>query len=117
VELYYYALKVVLFASIVRALVVSEALHRYTLWMGAIYTAVVALLSYVFLVAPQASPNWTLWQYWLGLNLLLSTAYFKLLVRFEDGVLFWVILPFAAVVVLNEPNLIPMWMRVLRGGA
>lgn len=113
-ELIYYAMKVVLFASIVRALVTAESLQRYTLWLAVFYTAVVAFLSYIFLVGPQTNPNWELWQYWLGLNLLLSAFYFKLIARFDEGNLFWVILPLGAVVVLNEPNLIPMWMRLFR---
>jgi hypothetical protein len=114
-EIVYYAMKVVLFASIVRALVTAESLHRYTLWLAGFYTALVALLSFVFLIGPQAKPNWELWQYWLGLNFLLSAVYFKLIARFEDGKLFWVILPLGAVVVLNEPNLIPLWLRLVRG--
>lgn len=115
-ELVYYAMKVVLFASIVRALVTAESLQRYTLWLAGFYTAAVAFLSYIFLVGPQSNPNWELWQYWLGLNFLLSAFYFKLIARFDEGRLFWLILPMGALVVLNEPNLIPMWLRLVRGG-
>ena len=34
----------------------------------------------------------TLWQAWLLETLILSTVYFKLMARFDEGVIFWTLL-------------------------
>jgi hypothetical protein len=112
----YYIMKVAFFGSLVRSFVIYEPLRRHTIFLSLLYTGVVALLSYIFLVGPEGRMvNWELWKYWLGMNFLLIFVYFKLLDRFENGVLFWVILMLGVVVVLNEPDLIPLWRRVVRG--
>jgi hypothetical protein len=78
-----------------------------------LYTALLALLSYVFLLSQFAQPDYRLWLYWLGANLVLVWVYFRLLIRFEEGALFWVILPLAVPLIFNEPNLLPIWKNVL----
>jgi hypothetical protein len=115
VEILYYGFKTILLASMVRALVVAEPLKRHVLTMSVVYTAIVALLSYAFLLSQHADPNYRLWQVWLGVNLAMTYAYFKLLTTFDESALFWLVLPFAVVIVLNEPNLVPIWKMVFGG--
>jgi hypothetical protein len=113
-EIYYYGMKVFLFASLLSSLVKFEPLQKHTLALSILYTALVALLSYVFLLSQHRQPDYELWQYWLGMNFLLTWAYFGLLARFSDSKLLWLILPFCLVVLFNEPNLVPYWMRLVR---
>ena len=108
-EIYYYAMKIFLFASFLSSLVKFEPLQKYTLALSILYTALVALLSYVFLLSQHRDPQFQLWQYWLGINFLLTWAYYGLLVRFDESMLFWLILPLGVVLIFNEPNLIPLW--------
>jgi hypothetical protein len=63
-----------------------------------------AFLSYVFLLSWQEFPwpNWQVrfagrlgvspWQAFLGETLLLSTLYFWLMAKFDEGVIFWTLL-------------------------
>jgi hypothetical protein len=115
----YYIMKVAFFGSLVRSFVIYEPLRRHVIFLSLLYTGVVALLSFVFMIGPSGGMAnyklFELWKYWLGLNFLLIFVYFKLLDRFEDGVLFWVVLMLGVVVVLNEPDLLNMWLGVARG--
>ena len=101
----YFFLKFLLFFSIVKALVRFEALGKHVLFLGILYTSLVALISYVFIVATQPSAfraEWVMrayqmtglspWLIWLGATLVLSTVYFKLMVKFDEGILFWILL-------------------------
>ncbi len=112
-EIYYYAMKVMLFASIVSSFVKFEPLQKSSLGLSILYTALVAFLSYVFLIAPGAEQmrpqDWQRWQYWLAFNLVITWVYFRLLARFEEGFVFWMILPWAVVIIFNEPALVPVW--------
>jgi hypothetical protein len=101
---YYLAIKAVFFFSLVRTLVKFETMKEHWLFLGVLYTAGVAFLSYVFLTSWQEFPwaPWQLsvaalvgvspWQAFLGETLLLSTLYFWLLARFDEGVIFWTLL-------------------------
>ncbi len=109
--LYYYVFKVMLFFSLVRIQVRFETMKEHWLFLAGIYTAGVALLSYVFLFSWQKFP-WADWQLqaartagttpeiaFLGETLLLSTLYFWLLSRFDEGVIFWTLLLLGLLVV------------------
>jgi len=101
---YYFFIKIIFFFSLVRAQIKSDLLREHFLFLGIVYTAAVTFLSYVFLVSWQdiPYPPWQVrvaatvgvspWVAWLGETLLLSTIYFKLLARFDEGVVFWTLL-------------------------
>ena len=114
---YYFFIKIVFFFSIVRVLVAYEPMHRHTLFLGILYTAAVAFLSYVFIqsMLPRFTMDraWELavadaigvsrdktWFIWLAETFLLSTVYFKLICKFEEGVVFWTLLLLGFLVVL-----------------
>jgi hypothetical protein len=101
----YLFLKFMLFFSIVRALVRFETLGNHFLFLGILYTMLIALISYVFVVSTNSvafNAHWLLvinhstgvspWLIWLAATFGLSTLYFKLLNKFDEGVLFWVLL-------------------------
>ena len=101
----YYFLKLMLFFSIVKALVRFEALQDHFLFLGVLYTSIVAFISYVFVVSTRPDAfraAWLLranqatgvspWLIWLAATLVLSTLYFKLLIKFDEGILFWALL-------------------------
>ncbi len=94
--IYYYAMKCFFLFSIVRSLVKFEPLQKHFLFLAVVYTAGVALLSYVFLVGPQSGVDIhqliQKWEYWLGITFLLSTFYFWLLTRFDEGIVFFILL-------------------------
>ncbi len=77
-----------------------------------LYTAAVAFLSYVFLISwmeqfPWAAWQWAVaarlgispWQAFLGETMLLSALYFKLMAKFDEGVIFWTLLLLGILVV------------------
>jgi hypothetical protein len=97
----YLALKFVFLFSLVRIQVKAEPMKEHWLFLGFLFTAGVAFLSYVFLISWQ-SPTWAPWQVrfahtlgispwlsWLGQTLVLSALYFKLLGTFDEGKIFW----------------------------
>jgi hypothetical protein len=101
----YYFLKLMLFFSIVKALVRFETLGNHFVFLGILYTTLVAFISYVFVVSTRLADfhaSWVMaihratnlspWLSWLAATLVLSTLYFKLISKFEDGILFWVLL-------------------------
>jgi hypothetical protein len=107
----YLLIKFVFFYGIVRAQVKSEALREHWIFLGVLYAAGVALLSYVFLVSWQAFP-WPAWQRrlagrvgispwlcWLAETLLLAVLYFRLLERFDEGWVFWTLILLGLVLV------------------
>jgi hypothetical protein len=104
VLIYYYFIKIVFFFSLVRSQIKFDTLKDHWLFLGILYTLAVAFLSYVFLVSWMPL-NWASWQLqvaqklgvspwlaWLGETFLLSTLYFKLMARFDEGVIFWTLL-------------------------
>jgi hypothetical protein len=107
IAVYYLFIKIVFFFSLVRAQIRTDLLKEHFLFLSVLYTAAVAFLSYMFFVSWQGQDNfpsrmWELqlskslgltpWQVWLGETLLLSALYFKLMARFDEGVLFWTLL-------------------------
>lgn len=101
---YYLFIKLVFLYSLVRIQTRFEPMKDHWLFLGGLYTSGIAFLSYVFIVGWQ-KVAWAPWQNqvaqligvspwlaWLGETLLLSTLYFRLLARFEEGILFWLLL-------------------------
>jgi hypothetical protein len=106
IVLYYYLIKIGFFYSLVRSQVKYDLLKDHYLFLGILYTAAVAFLSYAFIISWQgqsipdrnlelrvsAALGVTPWVAWLGETLVLSTIYFKLMARFDEGVVFWTLL-------------------------
>jgi len=112
---YYFFIKITFFFSLVRAQIKADLLKDHFLFLGVLYTAAVAFLSYAFLVSWQGQDivpgrAWELalsrtlgltqWVVWLIETLLLSTLYFKLMARFDEGVIFWTLLLLGILVAL-----------------
>lgn len=103
----YYGLKIFFFFSLVAALLKTEPLRQQLFALTILYTAAVAFLSYVFLIAPQIATavagwtNWRDWQIWLAVTFVKTWIYFKCLIWFEDSSLFWVVLCLGLVVALT----------------
>jgi hypothetical protein len=106
ISLYYFLLKITFFYALVRSQFRYDLIKDHYLFLGILYTAGVAFLSLAFLVGlegqdfPQRTLEIrvsralgiTLWQAWLIETLILSTVYFKLMARFDEGVIFWTLL-------------------------
>jgi hypothetical protein len=92
VLIYYYVIKTIFLFSLVKIQVQFETMKDHWLFLGVLYSAGIAFLSYVFIMAPQDFPNWRDWQIWLAKFFCLSTLYFYLLARFDEGVIFWTVL-------------------------
>src|SRR5437868_1542482 len=90
--LYYFALKFAFFFMLVHSFVKYEPLQRHWLFLSLLYTAGVAFLSWVFLMAPRDVADWRPWETWLAVTGVISALYFRLLARFDEGVLFWLLL-------------------------
>jgi hypothetical protein len=114
ISIYYFFIKIVFFFSLVRAQIKSDLLRDHYLFLAIVYTAAVAFLSYVFIVSWTGQTFFegylllrvgqavgvTPWVAWLGLTLILSAIYFKLLAKFDEGVVFWTLLLLGMPVVL-----------------
>ena len=92
VLIYYAVMKAIFLFSLVRIQVQFETMKDHWLFLGVLYTAGIAFLSYVFIMAPQDVPDWRSWQIWLAKFLGLSILYFWLLAKFDEGVIFWTVL-------------------------
>jgi hypothetical protein len=105
VAVYYLGMKVAFFYSLVRLQVKFDTLRDHWLFLGILYTAGVAFLSYVFLFSWEESfpwPAWQVqvarnfgmspWQAWMAETLVLYTLYFRLMAKFDEGVIFWTLL-------------------------
>jgi hypothetical protein len=108
-DVYYFFIKIMFFFALVRAQIKSDLLRDHFLFLAAVYTAAVAFLSFMFMVSWQGqgmvpSRDWqweiqltravgqTRWITWLGETFVLSTVYFKLMAKFDEGVIFWTLL-------------------------
>ena len=101
---YYLAIKLVFFYSLVRIQIKFDTMKDHWLFLGVLFTAATAFLSYVFLLSWQQVTwaNWqvqisrnfgvTPWQAYLGETFLLATLYFWLMAKFDEGVIFWTLL-------------------------
>jgi hypothetical protein len=100
----YLCLKFAFLYSLIRIQVKFEQMSDRPVFLGVLFTAGVAFLSYVFLASWQ-SLRWEPWQLriaqslgvtprlaWLGETLVLSVVYFKLLARFDERGAFWLLL-------------------------
>ncbi len=90
--LYYVGLKAAFLYGLVHSFAKYESLQKHWLFLGLLYTAGIALLSWVFIMAPADAPDWWQWKLWLAKSLVLAVVYFRLLERFEEGFLFWLLL-------------------------
>ena len=102
--IYYYLIKIVFFFGLVRAQTRYDLIKDHWLFLGILYTAGVGFLSFVFLVSWQnlAWASWQVrvaetlgvspWMAWLGETFVLSTLYFRLMSKFDEGVIFWTLL-------------------------
>jgi hypothetical protein len=92
ISVYYFGLKTVFFYGLVHSFVKFEPLQKHWVFISLLYIAGVALLSWVFLLAPGLMPITTHdWGVWLVKYLLISLVYFKLLSKFDEGILFWIL--------------------------
>jgi hypothetical protein len=101
---FYLFMKLVFLFSLVRIQIKFEPMREHWLFLGVIYSAGIAFLSYVFLFGWQnvqlgpwhqqvamtlgVSP----YMAWVGETFVLSTLYFQLLAKFDEGVIFWTLL-------------------------
>ena len=108
---YYLFLKAVFFFSLVRIQVKFDTMKDHWLFLGILYTTGVAFLSYVFLFSWQKF-DWDEWQLrvargagitpeqaFVAETFLLSTLYFWLMAKFDEGVIFWTLLLLGLLVV------------------
>jgi len=92
---YYFGLKAVFFYGLVHSFVKFDPLQKHWIFLSLLYTAGIAFLSYVFLIAPGTAQywgSWRAWYIWLGETAVIAATYFKLLDRFDEGILFWLLL-------------------------
>jgi hypothetical protein len=101
---YYLFMKITFFFSLVRIQLKFDTMKDHWLFLGILYTGGVAFLSFVFIVSWQAFfwPPWVTrvagtvgvspWIAWLGETFLLSTLYFWLMAKFDEGVICWTLL-------------------------
>lgn len=91
-NVYYIGIKAAFFYGLVHSFVKFENLQKHWLFIGLLYTLGVVGLSWVWFVAPQQSPDWRAWGvFWLKTGVI-AVVYFKLLERFDEGILFWLLL-------------------------
>jgi hypothetical protein len=109
---YYLAIKAVFFFSLVRTQVKFDTMKDHWLFLGILYTAGVIFLSYVFIFSWNDEFQWAGWQlnvartvgitplqaFWAE-TFLLSTLYFWLMAKFDEGVIFWTLLLLGLLVV------------------
>jgi hypothetical protein len=104
INILYLFMKLVWLYSLVQAQVKYDTLKDHWLFLGILYTSALAFLSYIFIFAWQPV-SWPAWQQniaktvgvspfvtWVGETLILAVLYFKLLARFDEGALFWVLI-------------------------
>jgi hypothetical protein len=109
---FYIFMKIAFFFSLVRILVKFEPMQKHVLFLGTLYTAGVGFLFYTLMLSWNKNFPWPLWQLqvsravglgpfwcWLGETLGLSTIYFWLLARYDEGVVFWTLILLGVLVV------------------
>jgi hypothetical protein len=90
-DIYYLGIKAAFLVGLVHSFVKFEMLQKSWLFLGLLYTAGLALLSWVWLVAPgrvETRP----WLIWLAETAVIAVIYFKLLERFDEGMIFWLLM-------------------------
>ncbi len=91
IDVYYYGIKAAFLFGLVHSFVKFETLQKSWLFIGLLYTAGVALLSYVWIIMPGRY-GIRPWQIWLAETAGIAVVYFWLLQRFDEGPLFWMLL-------------------------
>jgi hypothetical protein len=91
--LYYLGVKGAFLFGLARSYVSFEPLQKHWLFMSILYTAGIAFLSRVFSVFFTGFTDYK-WHIWLLETFVLVIIYFKLLSRFDEGMLFWIIFLF-----------------------
>jgi hypothetical protein len=90
-NVYYIAIKAMFFYSLVHAFVKFENLQKHWLFVALLYTAGIAGLSWVWFVCTGQMLIGA-WKVWLVETLVVAVIYFKLLAKFDEGVIFWTLL-------------------------
>jgi hypothetical protein len=90
--IYYYGIKAAFLAGLVQSYVKFDLLQKHWLFLSLLYTAGLAFLSWVFIMAPAASPDWRLWEFWLLKTFGFTVVYLLLLRRFDEGMIFWLLM-------------------------
>ena len=101
---YYLAMKAFFLFSLVRIQIKFETMKDHWLFLGILYTTGVAFLSFIYLMSWQDFP-WapgsarlaarigiSPYQAFVGETLVISTLYFWLMAKFDEGVIFWTLL-------------------------
>ncbi len=88
---YYLAIKAAFLYGLVHSFVKFETLQKSWFFIALLYTAGVALISWIWWVAPGRVET-RAWQVWLLQMGIIAVIYFKLLERFEEGILFWILI-------------------------
>jgi hypothetical protein len=91
-NVYYIAIKAMFFYGLVHSFVKFETLQKHWFFLALLYTAGVVLLSWVWFVAPDEAPDYRAWQWFWLKTAIIAVIYFKLLQRFDEGPLFWILL-------------------------
>jgi hypothetical protein len=100
ISVYYIGLKAVFFYMLVHSYVKFDVLEKHWLFLSILYVLGIVFLSYVFLIAPGLINHTRQeWLIWYGQNLVIMAVYLKLLARFEDGILFWILLIAGVIIV------------------
>lgn len=87
---YFLLLKGILLLGLVRSFVTFEPLQKHWIFFAILYTALLGGASWVLLLnMPGTPPEW--WQTWMIKTFLVVLLYFKLLSKFDEGALFWII--------------------------
>lgn len=114
--IYYFAIKGMFLFGIVRSFVKYDELQKHWLFLSLLYTSGIAFLSWVFILNMNpdtmlrtleilVAKNFVLgtilpkgpvtpmlcWEIWVAETWLLSIFFFKLLIRFDEGSLFWLL--------------------------
>lgn len=90
--IYFLGLKIAFLLGLVKSFTQFDQLARHFYFIALLYVAGIAGLSWVFLMAPVQRTADQAWAIWLVKTFVIALVYFKLLDRFDEGSLFWIIL-------------------------
>lgn len=89
VGIVYLVIKGAFFASLLKVHLSSEAMKERPFWMALIYTAGIALLSYIYFNPLLVGPTMVRWEHWVGMSFVLAFAYYWTLAKFEEVPIIW----------------------------
>jgi hypothetical protein len=90
-EIYYLVIKGAFLFGLARSYVSFEPLQKHALFLSILYTAGVGFLSQAIYLPTHPLANLQRWEIWLAETFALFLIYLKLLARFDEGLLFWII--------------------------